>query len=173
KQEFLLEGHKGPVLGVTQAREGNLIASAGADGTVRVWDAETQNELLSLAGHWGKVTGVAFSPESLNLVSAGEDGKTIVWNGETGDVLWEMTGTEGPVVALAASLDAGRAAERWRAVFAGLAVAWFLAALPWLVIDTRQRIGDQDGPPTKPVPSGALADGITPANPPGPVRRSE
>jgi predicted outer membrane repeat protein len=34
-------GHRGPVVGLTYSTDGNQLISAGTDGTVRTWDAET------------------------------------------------------------------------------------------------------------------------------------
>ena len=60
------------------------MTSTGAliDRAVRVWDAETGQELYSLKGHNGQVTGVAFSPDGSRLASA--DGGTVkVWDATT------------------------------------------------------------------------------------------
>jgi WD40 repeat protein len=41
---------------------------------VKLWDAETGQELLALRGHTGPVMGVAFSPDGTRLFTAGADG---------------------------------------------------------------------------------------------------
>ena len=56
----VLRGHKGAVTGVSFCRVGPRLASCGADGTVRIWDLEEGEEILSLKGYDG-ATGVAFS----------------------------------------------------------------------------------------------------------------
>jgi WD40 repeat protein/transcriptional regulator with XRE-family HTH domain len=81
-----LRGHTGPVMGVDFSPEcirppeasaercETLLATAGQDGTVKLWDAETGQELLALRGHTGPVMGVAFSPDGTRLFTAGADG---------------------------------------------------------------------------------------------------
>src|SRR5262249_5965495 len=72
------------------------LASASADKTVKVWEAATGQELLTLRGHTNTVTGVAFSPDGQRLASAGSwyDPKTKtvlgevkVWAAATGQEL--------------------------------------------------------------------------------------
>ena len=43
--------------------DGKRLASASVDQTVKVWDAATGQETLSLKGHIGRVFSVAFSPD--------------------------------------------------------------------------------------------------------------
>ena len=59
--------------------DGKRLASASADGTVKVWDAATGQETLTLKGHTGIVASVAFSPDGKRLVSAshGRDGEGV------------------------------------------------------------------------------------------------
>jgi hypothetical protein len=40
-------------------------------GEIKVWDAETGRELLTLQGHTGDVRTVAFSPDGQRLASGG------------------------------------------------------------------------------------------------------
>jgi WD40 repeat protein len=49
------------------------IAGAGADQTVRVWDAEKGQELLALKGHTANVSSVCFSPDGKRPVYLGMD----------------------------------------------------------------------------------------------------
>ncbi len=144
-EPMVLRGHAGAVLGVAHSREGGLIASGGADGTVRLWDALGGEGVRTLRGHAAAVTGVAFSPDSPLLVSGSKDGTVRVWRQMTGVAEAVLDRNDGPVLGVAAGLDAGRAAWRWRIIFAGLAGAWLLAALPWLVIDTGRRLGGEPG----------------------------
>ena len=58
-----MNGHTGTVWAVSFRPDGSQIATAGADGTVKVWDAQTGGELVTLKGHTGSVFGVSFSPD--------------------------------------------------------------------------------------------------------------
>jgi len=47
---------------------------------VKVWDARTGKEILSLKGHSGPVFGVAFSPDGNRIVSGSLDETVKVWD---------------------------------------------------------------------------------------------
>ena len=57
------------------------MGTASADKTVKVWDALTGNELLTLQHHAAKVTGVAFSPDGTKLATCGADKRIIIYDG--------------------------------------------------------------------------------------------
>lgn len=62
--------------------DGRAFASAGTDGTVRIWTLSRGAALpgVPLSGHTGEVDGVAFSPDGRTLVSAGDDGTLRLWD---------------------------------------------------------------------------------------------
>lgn len=81
-----LEGHTDWVMGVVFAPNGQVIATASKDKTIKLWSPQGQL-LKTLTGHQGEVYSVAFSPDSQVLVSGGTDKIVKIWNYGTGKFL--------------------------------------------------------------------------------------
>jgi len=81
-----LRGHTGPVVDVSFDPDGKRIASVGSN--VRVWDAETGAELMTLPVTYGRA--VAFSPNGERIVSGDEQGIKI-WDAATGEELKSLS----------------------------------------------------------------------------------
>ena len=80
-----LTGHTNYVNDLTFSPDGTLLASAGSDGSIRIWDVQTGTELGALdAG--SSVDSVDFSPDGKILASDGVD-EIAIWDVRTGHKL--------------------------------------------------------------------------------------
>jgi WD40 repeat protein len=108
-----LEGHTAPILGLAYSRDGRRLATAGADGRLKLWDAPTGRELWSREGlsDW---PSVSFSPDGRRLVSeghAGRNGEILIWDVDTGRELRSLDGHGQRVNLLAFGADGRRIAS--------------------------------------------------------------
>lgn len=96
-KEQVWRAHAGGVCCVCFSPNGTRLATSGTDGLIKLWDANTQQLLLTLNGHVGDVNKLAFSAQGDMLASAGDDGTVRLWNATTGKPQHVLRGHSGRV----------------------------------------------------------------------------
>ena len=104
-----MSGHVGRATAVSWSPDGKRLASGGDDGQVRIWDAVTREEVLTLKGHdksrinpqFGLIRSLAWSPDGAQLASAGLDGTAKVWEVASGREVFALPADRGPVWSVA------------------------------------------------------------------------
>jgi WD40 repeat protein/serine/threonine protein kinase len=96
-----LAGHSRLVQAVALSRDEETIASAGEDGTVRIWSAVTGKLLRTLEGHVGSVHAVSIHPDGKRVASGGEDATLRVRDCRSGETILNLSPFNHRVVSLA------------------------------------------------------------------------
>ncbi len=119
-----LIGHRDTLYSAVFSPDESLIATAGYDRDILLWDASTGEQIREFVGHNGAVFDLAFSPDGTILVSACADETAKVWQVSSGRRLDTLSQPEGEVFAVDITPDgkfilAGSADNRlrvWRLV---------------------------------------------------------
>jgi len=102
-------GHLGGVTSVAFSPDGKLALTGSSDGTIRLWDAETGNQVRAFIGVSDKIRSVAFSPTGDLALSGGDDKTVRLWDIDTGKEIKKLTGHSGAVNCVSFSPDGGYA----------------------------------------------------------------
>ncbi|KAI8866339.1 WD40 repeat-like protein [Ramicandelaber brevisporus] len=100
----VLRGHRGRVWSISASKRGDLVASASADRTVRIWDiadAQRARSIAQFSGHQGDVYTVAMHPGARHAVSGGYDRTLRLHDINTSQLVAQLSGPESAVTAVA------------------------------------------------------------------------
>ncbi len=100
--------------------DGSRIVTASGDGSARVFDSETGEQLLILDGHSRLLSRCAFSPDGERILTAGQDWTVRLWDARTGEPLGILPIPDGRTTAVSFSPDGDRilvAGDRRASIF--------------------------------------------------------
>ena len=99
----------GPIYALAFSPDGTTLASADGDGSARLWDAATQQEIgTPMTAGPGPVYALAFSPDGTTLVTTGADGSS---GGSAR--LWDVAFPAGLLAAACAIADQSLTRQQW------------------------------------------------------------
>lgn len=90
-------GHQGPIWSIALSPDGQTLATASWDRTVKLWDLSASGQIgrkprQTLVGHGDKVQSLAFNGAGNTLASGDFTGAIKVWELKTGDLLGTLKG---------------------------------------------------------------------------------
>ena len=100
-----LHGHEAPVTDVVYGPDGSRLATSCYDGSIKLWDASTGQQIRTLKAHFDVVTSVAFSPDGKLLASASNDRTVAVWSLAAGQKLHSLNAHKARVIDVSFSPD--------------------------------------------------------------------
>jgi WD40 repeat protein/transcriptional regulator with XRE-family HTH domain len=110
------------LVGIAFSPDGKRVFSTGADSRlVRVWDAETGQQLAEFPDEGKDVFGLALSPDGATLALGNQDGDITLWDVASGKFLHRLSGHAGLILRLQFSQDGQQLAS---ASFDRLAKVW-------------------------------------------------
>ena len=87
-----LVGHEGEKTFAAFSPDGNKLATASWDATIRIWDLDSQETVNILRGYSERVNEINFSPDGGQLVSSGRDGMVHIWDTTSWKLVMSLEG---------------------------------------------------------------------------------
>lgn len=97
------------VMTMALSPDGKILATAGTERAIRLWDAKTLSP-IGPAGHGAELTSAAFLDGGKTVATASQDGLVGLWNAENGQPIGHLGAGVKIGVHVAASLDGKRVA---------------------------------------------------------------
>src|ERR1700709_1287090 len=86
------EGHARWVTGIIHLPGGQQIMTSSYDGSLRVWDLQSGNQIGNDWRDGGKVRTIALSPDGKKVASGGDGDAVRLWDVDTGKAIAKLAG---------------------------------------------------------------------------------
>ncbi|MBC7870339.1 MAG: AAA family ATPase, partial [Chitinophagaceae bacterium] len=106
---YRFEGHEKAALNVAFSPDGLYSVSTSADGSIRIWENQTGEEVRRIETTNNIPTSAVYSPDGQTILSSGTDNYLYLWNAETGEQIRRFAGHEAGTTAVVFSADGQRA----------------------------------------------------------------
>lgn len=107
---FAFTENKQPVNGIAISPDNTLVASAGDDKTVRVWNLKTGKLVRTIEEHPSSVTSISFLPDSEQILTKCGDNTVRQWDLTEGKLKRQLSGHQPQITGFAASPDGSKMA---------------------------------------------------------------
>ena len=103
-----LVGHQEGIMHLSFSRDSDYILSSSYDWTVKLWDANSGEELLSFRGVGNDLSCAEFSPDGKVIATDSGDGSLKIWSSVLDQAVTRLAGHRFPVTFVALSSDGSR-----------------------------------------------------------------
>jgi WD40 repeat protein len=101
QKHIVVHGHKSPVYAIAISDDARYIFSAGADGTIKMWDYNNSELLQNFIGHAATITSLLYVDGK--VVSGSSDGEYVIWDAKRSEVLEKTKAHENSIQDMALS----------------------------------------------------------------------
>ena len=101
KRDSDQKGHSGPIMDILAIKDQKMLATAGLDGKICLWDAVTEKNIKTLGGensHLKGITCLDWHPENSWLLSSGLDHDVFIFNTFVKEKIYTLKGHAQPLV---------------------------------------------------------------------------
>ncbi|MFQ3648157.1 MAG: NB-ARC domain-containing protein, partial [Anaerolinea sp.] len=99
--ELTINAHSKYIVAVSAANDGNYLATASTDQTVKLWDRRGGIEIHKFTGHRSAVNTVTFTKDGRWLLSGGGDDLIRIWDVSSREEIFSLRGHRDSILSLA------------------------------------------------------------------------
>ena len=79
------------ILNINWSPDGSKVATAGYDGTGRIWNANSGKLIHTLSGHTYRIWNINWSPDGNMVATASDDCTSRIWDANSGELIHTLT----------------------------------------------------------------------------------
>jgi len=115
KVALTYKGQKAPLWCVAWSPDGKRLASSGYDESIKIWEAETGKDVVSIKKTWKNPTtnALTWSPDSKRVASFSWQEKLMIYDAEKGDVVLALNAKTNTMHKMSFSPDGKHLACPW------------------------------------------------------------